>query len=403
MKGRIETWVGLAIVVVGFGAAVVVGLVSITRSRNQALHPDAAQIPSVALSVPDSTWRTAATTSAAAARAALAEQNLPGLSVAVGRGGQLVWVEGFGWADTDRRDKVTPRTRFRIGHVSNTLTSAVVGRLRDQERLHLDDEIQRFVPSFPRQTWPVTIRQLMGHTAGTPHYRDDEWGDKPTEHCTTAGQALALVPHGPLLFEPGTQSRYSTYGWVLVSAAAEAAAREPFFDATRTLVLGPLGMDSTIPDAPRDAMPDRATSYFRGNLGGLITSDVDYSCFVGGGGWLSTPTDLVRFGLAMMSDSLLRPATVATLQAPQTLSSGTTTSFGLGWMLETVELAGQQTPVIGHASRTPEGASTSFLTFPTLGLVVTVSTNVAFADMKSVALAVAEAFSSSSGLSRSGK
>lgn len=380
------------IVAAGLVVAVVVGLVSLTRSRDVALHPDPAGIPSVAAQAPAARWREAVAKSATAARAALHDQNLPGLSIAVGHHGEVVWAEGFGIADVDRRDTVHPGTRFRIGHVSNALTSAVVGRLRDQGRLHLDDELQAYVPAYPRQPWPITIRQLMGHLAGIPHYTDDEWGDKPTTHCARASEALALVPSGPLLFEPGTRSLYSTYGWVLVSAAVEAAAGESFFDAARTQVFGPLGMQSTIPDAPAEPMADRATSYYRGNLGGTITTDVDYSCFAGGGAFLSTPTDLVRFGMAMMGDSFLRPATVALLQAPQTLTSGESTSFGLGWMLDTMELGGVSTPVIGHASRTLEGASTSFLTFPDLDLVVAVSTNMSFADMRSVALAVAEAF-----------
>jgi hypothetical protein len=61
-------------------------------------------------------------------------------------------------------------------------------------------------------------------------------------------------------------------------------------------------------------------------------------------------------------------------------------------MLETVPLAGVPTRVAGHASRTIEGASTSFLTFPERGLIVAVTANMSFADMKSVAMRVARVF-----------
>jgi CubicO group peptidase (beta-lactamase class C family) len=119
---------------------------------------------------------------------------------------------------------------------------------------------------------------------------------------------------------------------------------------------------------------------------------VDYSCFAGGGAFLSTPSDLARFGVAMMSGSFLRPDTVRTLQRRQQLASGKETDYGLGWMLETIDLGGKQTQVVGHASRTIEGASTSFLTFPDRGLVVAVTSNMSFADMRSIALAVAQEF-----------
>ena len=120
---------------------------------------------------------------------------------------------------------------------------------------------------------------------------------------------------------------------------------------------------------------------------------MDYSCFAGAGAFLSTPSDLVRFAGALTGGTFLQPATVDLLQAPQMLASGESTNYGLGWMLESIELGGESTRVVGHASRTIEGASTSFLTFPERGLVVAVTANMSFADMKSVALGIARVFS----------
>ena len=80
------------------------------------------------------------------------------------------------------------------------------------------------------------------------------------------------------------------------------------------------------------------------------------------------------------------------LQTRQQLTSGEETDYGLGWMLDTVELAGERTRLASHASRTIEGASTSFLTFPERGLVVAVTSNISFADTRSIALDIAQAF-----------
>ena len=99
-------------------------------------------------------------------RASVAGQNLPGLSVAVGIDGDIVWAEGFGFADLKTSVPVTPNHRFRIGTASTVLTSAAAGLLLENGRLKLDDEIQTYVPAFPRKQWPVTLRELMGHTAG---------------------------------------------------------------------------------------------------------------------------------------------------------------------------------------------------------------------------------------------
>ena len=145
--------------------------------------------------------------------------------MAVGVGGEIVWAEGFGWADLEKRVPVSPDMRFRIGTASTVLTSAAVGLLLEKDRLKLDEKIQTYVPEFPEKQWPVTLRQLMAHVAGVGNDGGDE-GPLLSERCERPVEALQhFSGTSPLLFEPGTQYRYSSYGWILVSAAVEAAAR----------------------------------------------------------------------------------------------------------------------------------------------------------------------------------
>ena len=394
-KSRTETWSTVIVVAVGLPIVVAVAFFSFVFSVNP-LHPNPQGVGSVVQSAPLPKWAAAVEQGRQLVRARLTEQNLPGLSVAVGvgdaRSGQeIVWAEGFGWANLENRVPVAPGMRFRIGHASKALTSVAVGLLLEKTRLRLDDEIQTYVPAFPRKQWPVTLRQLMGHIAGIRHYRDTEWGDKPTVHCERASEGLRLFENAPLLFEPETHYRYSTYGWVLVSAAVEAAAHEPFSTFMRTQIFSPLGMADTTSESATEPIPNRVTSYYR-YLERERTTNVDYSCFVGAGAFLSTPSDLVRFGMALTGGTFLQPATVSMLQTRQQLTSGEETDYGLGWMLDTVELAGERTRLVSHASRTIEGASTSFLTFPERGLVVAVMANISFADTKSIALGIAEGF-----------
>lgn len=395
-KRRIESWIALIILVIAVPAAAILGVVIYLNKTTPALHPSAADVDSVIVSTPLPKWAPAVEKSRDVVRAAVVAQNLPGISVAVGVDDNIVWAEGFGWADLVKRTPVSPSTRFRIGHASVALTSAGVGLLREQGQLHLDADIQDYVPSYPKKAWPITLRQLMAHVAGVRHYRDTEWGDKPSAHCERALDGVPGFANDALLFQPETDYRYSTYGWVLVSAAIESVADEPFFQFMRKRVFEPLGMASTIADMINESIPDRATSYYRGNLGSELTTSVDYSCFAGAGAFLSTPSDLVRFGIAIHSGRFLQATTVSLLQTQQPLTSGKDTNYGLGWMLDTVNLAGQPTRVVGHASRTMEGASMSFLTFPERGLVVAVSSNMSFADLRSIALAIAEAFADKS-------
>jgi CubicO group peptidase (beta-lactamase class C family) len=244
--------------------------------------------------------------------------------------------------------------------------------------------------------WPVTIRQLMGHVAGVKTDGGDE-GPLFSQHCGRPVEALPHFAESSLLFEPGTRHRYSSYGWIVVSAAVEAAAGEPFFTFMRKQVFEPLGMDDTRADSATEPIPDRATFYFPRfaadpKYGLHLMRDIDLSCYAGSMAFLSTPSDLVRFGMAINSGKLLRPATVQLLQAPQRVASGEETGYGLGWDLETVALGGEQTRAAGHDGETLGGPVASLMTFPGHGIVVAVTSNISYADTPAVALKIAQAF-----------
>lgn len=396
MTTRVENWFVLVAAAAGLLLTAILGLWVYMSATATPLHPNRQDVPSVTRRAPSLPWADAVEQSRQVVRSALSDQNLPGLSVAVGAAGTIAWAEGFGWADLDERVPVAPETRFRIGTTSMALTSAAVGLLLEQDRLALDDEIQAYVPAFPRKEWPVTLRQLMGHLAGIRTDGGDE-GPLLSAHCERPVDALANIAEPSLLFEPGTRYRHSTYGWILVSAAVEAAADEPFLRFMRKQVFEPLGMDDTKADSVTEPIQDRATPYFPRfaadpRYGLHLMRPIDYSCYAGSSAFLSTPSDLVRFGLAIGSGTLLKPATVQMLQTSQRLVSGEETAYGLGWDLEPVELAGERTRTIGHDGDVLGGMVASLTTFPEHGIVVAVTSNISYADTFAVAWRIAQVF-----------
>jgi serine beta-lactamase-like protein LACTB, mitochondrial len=396
MNARTQTFLALGVGAIGLLLAVMLGSFAYMAATATPLHPDPQDVPSVTRAAASLKWADAVTQARQIVRAAVAEQNLPGLSVAVGVGGDIVWDEGFGWANLESQTPVTPDTRFRIGEASKALTSAAVGLLLEKNLLRLDEEIQTYVPDFPKKQWPVTLRQLMAHVAGL---RDDPGDEAWLEPCERTFDGLKLFADDSLLFEPGTRYRASSYSWILVSAAIEAAAPgQTFFTFMRTQVFEPLRMSSTRPDSAREQIPDRATFYFPKfagdtRYGPQSTREGDHTCYAGASAFLSTAADMVRFGTAVTGGKLLQPATVQLLQTEQQLKSGETTGYGLGWRVETVSLAGAPTRVMGHGAKGDFiGGSPYLLTCPERGLVVAVLSNISFADAKSVALKVAETF-----------
>jgi serine beta-lactamase-like protein LACTB, mitochondrial len=392
---RMETWLALLVLGVMLLLVAISGLWLYMSATATVLHPNPQDVASVTHSAPPPKWAGAVERGRQIVRAGITQRNLPGMSVAIGVGGDIVWAEGFGWADLERRVPVTPDTRFRIGTASKALTSAAVGLLLEKGRLNLDAEIQTYVPEFPKKTWPVTLRHLMGHVAGVRTDGGDE-GPLFSQRCERPAQGLQFFADRTLLFEPGTQYRYSNYGWILVSAAIEAAAAEPFLAFMRDRIFEPLGMSATRADSVSKPIPDRATFYFPRfaadpRYGLHLMRPIDLSCYAGSMAFLSTPSDLVRFGLAIDRGTLLQPATVQLLQTSQRLTSGQETGYGLGWDLETVTLAGERARVAGHDGDALGGMVSSLWTFPG-GIVVAVTSNISYADTFAVAVNVAEAF-----------
>jgi serine beta-lactamase-like protein LACTB len=390
-----ETWIAVIVLGICLLVGAFFGLRMYMTATSTPLHPEPDSVPSVAHADPASEWAGAVERGRQIMRAGLVERNLPGLSVAVGVGGDIVWAEGFGWADLENRVPVTPATRFRIGTASKVLTSAAVGRLLEEGRLKLDEEIQAYVPELPRKQQPVTLRLLMGHLAGVRTDSGDE-GPLFSQRCERPVEALPAFAERPLLFEPGTEFRYSSYGWIVVSAAVEAAAREPFLTFMREQVFDPLGMQDTMADSTTEPIPNRATFYFPRfaadpHYGPDPMREIDLSCYSGASVFLSTPSDMVRFGMAIDRGKLLQPATVQLLQTSQRLPTGQETGYGLGWDVETLALAGEETRVVGHDGDVLGGMVASFVTLPD-GMVVAVTSNISYADTRSLAQQIAQVF-----------
>lgn len=400
-KSRKQIWIALIALPPFLLVAFIMGLNAYMKATAKPLHPDAQSVPMVTDAAASRKWVAAVEQARQVVRTSLLEQNLPGLSVAVGVGDEVVWTEGVGYADLESRLPVAPNMRFRLGTASTVLTSAAVGLLLEKKRLDLDDEIQMHVSEFPKKQWPVTVRQLMGHVAGIRNDGGDE-GPLYAQRCGRPVEALQAFADRSLLFEPGTEFRYSSYGWILMSAAIEAAAGEPFLSFMREQVFRPLGMDDTTADSAQEPVPDRATPYFPKYaadpfFGPDRMRPVDYSCYAGASVFLSTAADLVRFGLGINNGKLLKPATVDLLQTSQRLRTGEETGYGLGWDLETVTLAGQQTRVIGHDGDSLGGMVASLLTFRDRGLVIAVISNTSYADTFGIGVKIAEVFAAPDG------
>lgn len=385
--------------------------------------PDPDLIPSRPLEPSTAVFVDAIEEGRALARSLAAEEKLPGLTLAVAVDGGIVWAEGFGWAELDSRTPVTPATLFRIGGVSESLTSAAVGLLSERGRLDLDAPVGRYLPDLPETTRAVTTRQAMAHTTGIRSYRGEEEIFRPTG-CADDTERLAIFAGDRLRFPPGSAHRYSPYGWVLVGAVVAAAAGEPYLDFVRREILEPLAMESTVSDVAGQTVSGSARFYYPRLMldprwGLQDAPAVDLSCLLPAGGFLSTASDLVRFGSAMTADVLLDRATLEELQTPVRLvaakssaeSSGAESGGqALGWSVHRIPLGpdASSARIVGQGLGAPvrrsllsattvgghvPGATTALLLVPEHRISIAVASNVSGAEtVSSLALGLAEIF-----------
>jgi CubicO group peptidase (beta-lactamase class C family) len=281
------------------------------------------------------------------------------------RGGQIIWTEGLGLADVENRVPVTALTKFRIGSVSKSLTAGAVGLLVESGKLDLDAPVQKYVPSFPVKAYPITTRQVAGHLAGIRHYANEEFLSQA--HYKDVTQSLSIFARDSLLSRPGDRYFYSTYGFVLVSAVVEGAAKEPFLAFMQRRVLDPIGMGNTIAEFPDSLIPNRARFYTRSDsLSPTVNAPwVDNSNKWAGGGYLSNTQDLALFGDAMITGKVVKPATLDVLWTSQRTTDGKPTGYGIGWAVAT-DSAGRK--IVRHSGGS-DGGTALLVLYPTQRMV----------------------------------
>jgi CubicO group peptidase (beta-lactamase class C family) len=297
-------------------------------------------------------------------------QDIPGISVCVGTKEEILWAQGFGYADLEKQGSRYPRFALphRLGVQIGNLPGA--GQTPGGGQTGLGRPHCRLRAGFSGEKIPVTTRQLAGHLAGIRHYRDEDFLYYPKRYKTVT-EGLALFRDDSLLFRPGTAYAYSTHGYTLLSAVIENRSGKDFLGYLRETVFDPLGMRSTGADYPDSIVPHRVR-FYEHNGGKLVNAAlVDNSYKWAGGGLLSTPVDLVNLGRGLLNHTSLSAETVALLFTPQRLTDGTATGYGIGWRVGT-DSKGRK--VIHHGGSI-DGGRTFLLLYPEENLVLAITAN----------------------------
>jgi CubicO group peptidase (beta-lactamase class C family) len=309
-----------------------------------------------------------------------------GLSAAIAVDGRLVWTGGFGFADLQNRVPAGPEMVSRIGSISKPVAGVAAMALWDRGLIDLDAPIATYLPRYPERNARITLRQLMSHTAGVRHYDGDEFMSN-TPYLDVM-LPMAVFWADSLLFEPGTEYAYSTYGWTVVSAVTKAAddRDRSWVEILDDEVTGPLGLTTLQPEWQDSVIPHHARFYMRGSTGAYLNApEVDLSNKWAGGGLVATTADLVNFALGVLHGAILSDAARAEMWTKQTPEGEP--SYGLGWGVG--EIDGHR--AVSHSGGSM-GATAMLILLPDQGVAVAILGNTGGVGHGGIAANVARLF-----------
>jgi serine beta-lactamase-like protein LACTB len=193
---------------------------------------------------------------------------------------------------------------------------------------------------------------------------------------TDVEDALQVFDATPLLFPPGTSFHYSSFDVNLMSVVMQHAGERPFLKLIDVNVLQPLGLQDTFADRTIGSTTNLATFYERRGKTVKPWRDVNLSVKWAGGGFLSTPTDLVHLGSAWLDPQFISDTTRSIFWAPQLLANGDVNPqrYGLGWRSDSAEIEGV-TYQRRHHGGVSKGSMNWLVVYPDERIVVDIAIN----------------------------
>jgi len=293
----------------------------------------------------------------------MSRASVPGVSMAIAINGKIQWTGGFGMADLENFVPMTADTRVRLASISKPMTAVAIMQLVEHGKIDLDAPIRKYLPEFPEKPWPVTVRQLMGHTAGIRGYLGNEMSS--TEHYTDHVTPMQVFAKDALIFEPGTKYTYSTYGYTVLGAMLEKLTNEKLVNYLRTHVFNPAGMETIGEDSVYALIPHRSRGYQLLKDGTVANCELaDTSNKIAGGGLISSVADLAKFAIALTQGKLVKPETLKAMWTPTKLPDGSTAPYGLGFEIR----QDQGMTLYGHTGG-QRGTTTNLVILPDQGII----------------------------------
>lgn len=270
------------------------------------------------------------------------KEKIPGISVAVVRGGKIIKEQGYGLADIENNVPVTPETVFQSGSTGKQFTAALVMLLVADGKIALDHPISQYLPNTPAAWEKITVRHLLTHTSGLA----DPYSKLNSRKDYSDEELIQIEGEIPLLSAPGEKWSYSNMGYHILGFLCNNVGGKFYGEQLQERIFKPTGMQARIINE-RDIVLHRASGYDLVNgefknqewVSPVLNTTADGSLYL-------TAHDFALWDLALYSDKPLSQGIKDVIWTPVRLNDGSTYAYGFGWRLNssnghrTIEHAG---------------------------------------------------------------
>lgn len=250
-------------------------------------------------------------------------------AVLVAKNGVPILSKGYGFANAEWQVPNSASAKYRVGSITKQFTATLVMMLQEQGRLKVGDQICKFVPACPAAWAPITLHQVLTHTAGIPEYTELP-GFKNTQSLpSTPEQLVARFKNLRLDFKPGEKFKYSNSGYVLLGYIVERISHASYAALLKKEIFDPVHMNDSGVDDNYAIIPRRAAGYIMHNGQLANAGFIDMSVPFAAGSIYSTVEDMLKWDQALYTTSLLPQKALDAMFTPYKAIAG------YGWAIDT--------------------------------------------------------------------
>jgi len=301
----------------------------------------------------------------------VASKKVTGLAAAYSVDGNLEWSKGAGLACKDDESSFSPQTLTRTASIAKPMTAIAIMQLFEKGQLDLDATLDTYISDLSHDKGSViTVRHLLEQTSGIGAYASGKEAETK-EQYNSLEEALTIFKDRDLLFEPGSDFKYSTYGYVVLGRVIEEVSGMSYGAYVKQNIWDVAGMENTGVEEFGKVYENKSGLFHRNKKKAKRAKQNNLSNRIPAGGIYSTVEDLLKFGNAIINHQLISEESLKLMS----VSSGMKKEgnpYGMGWYL----YGGSETPgaIIGHSGE-QTGCSSQLMIVSSLKTVIVVLSN----------------------------